>query len=552
MNCTATEGTSATAAPDLDDHFSAVLINAEIYAAECGFDMHLCHGTKQPGVCTCRSGAFCTDVGKHPRRKGWKNLSTRDIGTLREWFNKHPDSNLGIRTGNGLVVIDVDPKNGGFETLAALEAELGSLPRTHVVKTGSGGLHIFLSVEAKYSHAIESNEGKVGSGVDIRAKGGQVVAAPGIHKSGNRYEWLVFTPGPLSPVPAAWVQRLVEVSSKHPRPDATQTPKVRRPRKKRQAKQKVTQEQIEGTKKETVVGAICNILDCDPKSRVVARVGAALIRRQVTDSGMTNFCIYKLAAGLRNIPELSDKTGEELLPLVEFWFNVGRPYMSDKSWGSVKSRWIQEAWPWAESQYGPAWDAARKVVTPAMLAEAEKSRSARRLILKTICSEMQQQAYGGMWFLTCRTSMDILHSFGFEVTHMTTSRWMNAFVADGFLVKCDYRDADCPETQFYMTAEAAARCDEHDRLQQERQHAQEQALALVFAPINMLAQFLLQLPLPEPVGTLADTFAKAGRDEPDSTPSLVFNWRPLPVESVCFRWQRLPTTIEALTTSTPR
>ncbi len=87
---------------------------------------------------------------------------------------------------------------------------------------------------------------------------------------------------------------------------------------------------------------------------------------------------------------------------------------------------------------------------------------------------------------------------------------------------------------------AAARCEEHDRQQLEQQQVQEQAPTLVFAPINRLAQFLLQQPLSEPVGTLADTFAKAGRDEPDSMPSLVFNWRPLPVASVWFRWQQLP------------
>ena len=263
-----------------------------------------------------------------------------------------------------------------------------------------------------------------------------------------------------------------------------QTPKVRRCRKKRQAEKPVAEEREQGRKKETVVGAICNICECGRGDDTVNRIGAVLLRCQVTESGMTNRAIHRLASGLRNIPDLRDKRAEELLPLVEFWFNVGRPYMSNKSWPAVKSRWIHEAWPWAKSQYGPAWDAARKVVTPAMVAEAEKSRSARRLILKAICSEMQEQAYGGMWFLTCRTARDILHELGIEVTHMTTSRWMKDFVADGFLVKCDYHDADCPETHFYMTAEAAARCEENDRQQQMRQSP-----AILFTPVNRLPEF---------------------------------------------------------------
>jgi hypothetical protein len=109
-------------------------------------------------------------------------------------------------------------------------------------------------------------------------------------------------------------------------------------------------------------------------------------------------------------------------------------------------------------------------------------------------------------------------------------------VEDGLLVKPSLHIRGSLKAQRFQTAEAAARCQEHDQQQQ----PQQQAPTLVFAPINRLPQFLLQLPLPEPVGTLADTFAKAGRDEADSTPLLVFNWRPLPVDSVWFSWQPLP------------
>ncbi len=39
------------------------------------------------------------------------------------------------------------------------------------------------------------------------------------------------------------------------------------------------------------------------------------------------------------------------------------------------------------------------------------------------------------------------------------------------------------------------------------------------------------------IGTLADTFANAGRDEPGLNPSLVFNWRPEPAELILFSGQ---------------
>ena len=64
----------------------------------------------------------------------------------------------------------------------------------------------------------------------------------------------------------------------------------------------------------------------------------------------------------------------------------------------------------------------------------------------------------------------------------------------------------------------------------------------MFAPINRVVAFML--PLTQPARTLADVFATAGRDEPDSTQSLMFNWRPVPVELVQFRLRPLrPTTL---------
>jgi hypothetical protein len=245
---------------------------------------------------------------------------------------------------------------------------------------------------------------------------------------------------------------------------------------------------------------------------------------------MTNKAIHRLACGLRNIPELADKTAEELRPLIEFWFHVGKENMSRAGWATVWKRWLYTWDGWSQSQVGPAWDAARELDTPAFRSEAEQSEHDGLFILRAICTHIQEHAPDGRWFLACRTAADVLASFGIEVTHMTASRWIKDLVAEGFLIKNSHRDPACPETNWYETAAAAARCEELDR-----QREQEQIPALVFAPINRLAQFLLQLPLPESVGSLADVFATAGRDEPGSSPSLIFSWRPLPVELRPFR-----------------
>jgi hypothetical protein len=446
-----------SSAAALEEEVLSAEFFAELYAAEFGWDLFLCHSVDEAGICTCKDAEHCErgKVGKHPRLKGYLKKATTDLAQIRKWIKRQPNSNLAIRTGNRVVVLDIDPRNGGFESLAKLEAELGPLPRTHVARTGGGGLHIFFSVRAIHSHAIGCTQGKLGPGIDVKARGGYVVAAPSVHPSGNRYEWQTFTLGTLAPLPEVWLRRLQETTTRFPMPEPAQT----RPEPRRR-KPKVSRQRVEGTNNKPVVGAICNILNCEPKNDAVNRVGATLLRCQVTDSGMTNACIYRLASGLRNIPELADKSAEDLLPLVEFWFNVGRHNMSNKRWGGVRARWLNETWDWSQDHYGPAWDAARKVVTPALLANARKSRNARRQIVTAICNDMQRQAGNGMWFLACRTSMDILRSYGIKVSHMTTSRWMRDLVAEGFLVRCDYRNPDCPETVFYMTAEAVQQCEQ--------------------------------------------------------------------------------------------
>src|SRR5438034_3590275 len=83
--------------------------------------------------------------GKTPlTAHGYKD-GTTDEAKIRSWWAKTPSANVGIVTGaeSGLVVLDVDPRNGGEITLDELIAEHGKLPDTVVAITGGGGRHIF-------------------------------------------------------------------------------------------------------------------------------------------------------------------------------------------------------------------------------------------------------------------------------------------------------------------------------------------------------------------------------------------------------------------------
>lgn len=161
------------------------------------------------GVCTCWQRERCPTPGKHPRLDTGVKGASSEERTIRRWLERQwPNRcNLGIATGraSGLVVIDVDPKHDGFATLAVLEAQLGPLPsNTPRVRTGSGGLHVYLAYPSDGS-TIRNSEGRIGAGIDVRGDGGYVVAPQSITNKGS-YTWL--TDGALAPIPAAWLAKM--------------------------------------------------------------------------------------------------------------------------------------------------------------------------------------------------------------------------------------------------------------------------------------------------------------------------------------------------------
>jgi hypothetical protein len=165
------------------------------------------------GGCSCKK-ADCSSVAKHPRTKNGLKDSTTDEATIRQWWKRWPEANVGVLTGSasGMFVLDVDPRNGGDLTLARLEQEHGPLPATLTAKTGGGGQHIlFEHPGLRVSAGV-----KLGPGLDIKGEGGYIVAAPSLHASGGRYEW---DQAPLPAHPSStpdWI--LAAIAAKVPAP----------------------------------------------------------------------------------------------------------------------------------------------------------------------------------------------------------------------------------------------------------------------------------------------------------------------------------------------
>jgi hypothetical protein len=143
------------------------------------------HGIRS-GRCTC-GRRDCPAPGKHPRIR-WETYRWRAPreDDLEAWFHRWPDSNLAVVTGvtSGVVVLDVDPRNGGDDELSALERRHGPLPPTPEVRTGGGGVHLYFTYP---EHPVATTI--VGPGLDLKADGGLVVVPPSIHASGHPYEW---------------------------------------------------------------------------------------------------------------------------------------------------------------------------------------------------------------------------------------------------------------------------------------------------------------------------------------------------------------------------
>ncbi len=128
--------------------------------------------------------------GKHPLVR-WQPFQERmpTDKELDEWYGRWPDAGVGIVTGavSSLVVLDVDPRHGGDDSLRAVEREHGPLPHTIEAITGGGGRHLYFT----YPREELRNRAALAPGIDLRAEGGLVVAPPSLHASGRRYEWEV-------------------------------------------------------------------------------------------------------------------------------------------------------------------------------------------------------------------------------------------------------------------------------------------------------------------------------------------------------------------------
>ena len=124
---------------------------------------------------------------------GWPMIKATEV-ELEHWQKRFADSDVGIICRD-LLVVDVDPRNGGLNLLAKWLDEHGTLESNRIAKTKNKGLHFYFTKPEK-DVTVKQFEG-----IDIKSGNAYVVAPPS-----RGYQWAA--DGIVGP-PPLWLEELV-------------------------------------------------------------------------------------------------------------------------------------------------------------------------------------------------------------------------------------------------------------------------------------------------------------------------------------------------------
>ncbi|MUT64929.1 bifunctional DNA primase/polymerase [Paenibacillus sp. NEAU-GSW1] len=149
----------------------------------------------------------CNNPGKAPRITQWSEKATADLETVSRWFQKRPESNVGMLTGSkaGIVGIDADGDYGASKVLGLFG---GEPPLTWTFSTPGGGTRYLFGIPkgTAYQKYTDRNPNGGHEELAILADGQMTVLPPSLHRNGGKYEWLPGrAPGdiPLTAAPQA-------------------------------------------------------------------------------------------------------------------------------------------------------------------------------------------------------------------------------------------------------------------------------------------------------------------------------------------------------------
>jgi len=158
------------------------------------------------GKCGC-GDPDCKVPGKHPYSSSWQHSpvwSDDQLDVMR--MTGQLSTGYGVLC-KGLIVIDIDARNGGVDSWHKLQTAVPEIAGAGlIVATGSGNgsRHLYFSAPDGVALVAHLPEYK---GIDFKASG-YVVGPGSLHKSGARYEVLDGSPYDIAPAPQALIDLL--------------------------------------------------------------------------------------------------------------------------------------------------------------------------------------------------------------------------------------------------------------------------------------------------------------------------------------------------------
>ena len=324
---------------------SALLQEACAYAAV-GWPVLPIWGLRQGAdgtlVCCCRRGAKCERPGKHPKVQRGIHSATTDLDTIRRW--NWQDANLAVAAGQASahIVLDVDLRNGGLDSLAALQEQFGRLPPAPKVITGDGWHLLF-----RYPAGMRLATRRLADGVDLLADGTCHIVPPSTHYSGRRYLWDPPLPDGQLPalpdLPDGWLSMLAEGQPQADLP----------PRSSTKEDQRCTKEYQRNTKETEARGCVCVGVNVTKMSRcerdkcvtqasqcssspphygtsshqdllglLLEKHAALLTSTTPTGSGTRHRGLFKFLHSLKGIPDFANRPIVQLRPIVDAWYDA--------------------------------------------------------------------------------------------------------------------------------------------------------------------------------------------------------------------------------------
>jgi hypothetical protein len=148
------------------------------------------------------------DGRKVPAIKGWPEKATQDIAQLEKWFGPG-EFNIAVATGaSGLIVIDTDQKgvDGDANLRALAGAHVADLDSTFTVESPTGSRHYYFRGDL-----VRNSVGLLAPAVDIRSRGGYVVAPGSVSDKGA---YRVIRNLPIASIPQWLVDLIAQAYTK--------------------------------------------------------------------------------------------------------------------------------------------------------------------------------------------------------------------------------------------------------------------------------------------------------------------------------------------------